>query len=223
MINNKELSFRESLKGSCGPICFLAKKLFDWAKNGRPMDENKDNIFKDYHVTLIREKVIDLNKKRFHPDFVDNTINLSNDARRLRQVIANGRIAECWMKSNVWGKDLKLGPNFGISGSGGCVKLPQYSAEETEIDEFFSKFVLAVDAPNEEQLDEIFMGEIRHYSKHNLINQHLQWGDFFVKMLNWLKKKKKMDKDSWMTPEEGKQILNNIDYTIDCFRIGGLS
>ncbi|KAI9558813.1 hypothetical protein GHT06_015602 [Daphnia sinensis] len=100
-------------------------------------------VLKRNHVALINERVIDLETKKFHLDFVNN-VNLSSSALQLRQSVCE-LIANEKIKNAV---DV----------------LPQTATDE-DIDGFFDKLIFAVDMPNIADLDQILTDEIGQHFK----------------------------------------------------------
>ena len=86
----------------------LAKKLLDCAINSKPLNA-EDEKFRNYHMALIEEKVIDLDKGMFHQDFVGQ-VQLSDGAKELRAALKSLKTKKPW---DTWTFSDKAKDTFG--------------------------------------------------------------------------------------------------------------
>ncbi|XP_059351524.1 uncharacterized protein LOC130690298 isoform X2 [Daphnia carinata] len=155
---------RQKLTANWSEIHLLAETLVRYAQTNKSLALSLD-IFKHNHVALINERVIDLETKKIHLDFL-NDANLSSGAKHLRQIIFELKIKE----EDLVKWKFKLGANFGKGNKSAVDYLPHTVTDE-EIDGFFDKLVFAVDMPNIAKLDQILTDEIGQHFK--LLGPHM--------------------------------------------------
>ena len=183
---------------------YVANVLCDCAKNQGKMLDHREEMFKCYQSALVTEKVIDLETKKFHQDFLDDK-DLSEGAKELRNILVRrlqlpllpnwvftiSNIAKFKNPKNKRSKELIAQKNL------------DDQETKVKIEEFFTKFIFSVCAPNEEELDRILREEMGKNSKLNEPNDDLQSFYIVNEMVNWFKKKENV----WLSDEEGEKIL----------------
>uniref|UniRef100_A0A0P6F0G7 Protein kinase domain-containing protein n=1 Tax=Daphnia magna TaxID=35525 RepID=A0A0P6F0G7_9CRUS len=155
---------RQKFTADWSDIHLLAKTLLHHAQN-YDMYALRPKVLERNHVALINERVIDLETKKFHMDFVNN-VNLSPGALQLRQIVCKLIVNE--QNLDKW--NFKLGPTFGKVRKNADDFLPQMVTGE-DIDGFLDKLVFAVDMPNIADLDQILTDEIGPHFK--LLGPHM--------------------------------------------------
>ena len=178
-------------------IYLLADKLREQAKSNKIIPLHQ-YVFKRYHVALVNERVIDLDTKKFHEDFVCS-VNLSPGAAQLREIICNLKGGENDLKN--W--RFKLGHKFGKIIT--QVDLLPQKVTEADIDEFFDKLVFAVDTPNVIKLDKILIHEVgQHFKLLGLHMLQMVWELTYKKFLS--------SEDGEKILEETKQTMVSINF-----------
>ncbi|KAI9558814.1 hypothetical protein GHT06_015603 [Daphnia sinensis] len=187
---------RQKLAANWSDIHVLAETLVRYAQTNKPLALHVD-VLKRNHVALINDRVIDWKTKKIHLDFL-NDVNLSSDAKQLRQIILELKINE----EDLAKWKFKFGTNFGKGNSNADNFLPQAVTDE-DIDGFFDKLVFAVDMPNIAKLDQILTDEIgQHFT---LLGPHLLqtvWELSYQKLLS--------SEDGQKLIEENKQAMTFI-------------
>ncbi|XP_046457438.1 uncharacterized protein LOC124204427 isoform X3 [Daphnia pulex] len=185
-------------------IYLLADKLREHGKFNKVIPLNQD-VFKRYHVALVNERVVDLNTKKFHEDFLDS-VNLSAGATQLRQIICNFKGGEADLKN--W--KFKLSSKFGgITTAATRVDLLPQRVTYQDIDEFFDKLLFAVDTPNVVKLDQILIKEVGQHFK--LLGLHM-----LQSVWNLTYKK-------FLSSEDGMKILEDTEQTMVSINLTTLS
>ncbi|XP_045027972.1 uncharacterized protein LOC116935226 isoform X3 [Daphnia magna] len=149
---------RQKFTADWSDIHLLAKTLLHHAQT-YDIYALRPKVLERNHVALINERVIDLETKKFHLDFVNN-VNLSPGALQLRQIVCKLIVNE--QNLDKW--NFKLGPTFGKVRKNADDFLPQMVTGE-DIDGFLDKLVFAVDMPNIADLDQILTDEIGPHFK----------------------------------------------------------
>lgn len=149
---------RQTFMTHWSDICLLAETLRRYAQTNRPL-ALQHGVFRQHHVALINERVIDLETKRFHLDFV-NAVKLSSGAAQLRQIIVKSTGKE----DDLANWKFKLGTDFGKSSKKTVDCLPQM-VTDGDLDGFFDKLIFAVESPNIAKLDQILTVEIGQHFK----------------------------------------------------------
>ncbi|XP_057373136.1 uncharacterized protein LOC130694018 [Daphnia carinata] len=180
-------------------IQLLAKQLQVFAQNGKKI-ETRIDVFKNYHVALINERVIDLKTKKFHEDFVNEAVSLSNGAKELRQILCELVGNDDW---KTW--KFQLNNTFGRSQPAAETenRLP-LKIGEADIKAFFDKFLFVVNMPNEEHFEDILQTNdvSKYYTRKECKEQTLVLLNVIPDSL-----KKAMKMGRWLTSEEAKEIL----------------
>ena len=192
----------------------LAKKLLDCAINSKPLNA-EDEKFRNYHMALIEEKVIDLDKGMFHQDFVGQ-VQLSDGAKELRAALKSLKAKKPW---DTWTFSDKAKDTFGkiaVEPKEFNYKLPVAVTDE-EITEFFNKFIFAVNTPNEDELSGILKEEVSEYLE--LLGTEFPTAYIFNKMVDWFKRKDSI----WLSAEEGKELMLRNQEEMDSLRATSLS
>ena len=173
-------------------------------KMKKKLDE-KNNEFKIYHAVFAGDQVIDTQTKRFHKNFISGDEELSAEAKDLRNVILN-RLLQSWIFTVSDTSKFKNPKN-----KRSREPIPQKNLDDQEtkekIEEFYSKFIFLVSAPNEEELDPIVKKELSKNPKINVNNNDLYWSYVSSEINNWFKN----DKNFWLSAEEGeKNFLDKV-------------
>ena len=196
---------------------YVANVLRDCAENPeKKLLDQQDEMFKCYHSALISGKVIDLNTKTFHQDFIDDK-DLSDGAKRLRNIIDEmDKVA-----GDIW-KKWKFTFNDAKSFENPITPIAQKHFDDKEateeIEDFFNKkLIFAVNTPNEEELDTSLKDEVGDYL--NMHDTDLQSTYILKEMINWFKS----GKNVWLSAKEGKNILEKAKEKIDLFRATSVS
>ena len=206
---------RDKLKGhSIAHV--LAEKLFDCATNNKPLNA-EDEKFRNYHMALIEEKVIDLEKGMFHQDFV-RQVQLSEGATELRAALKSLKTKKPW---DTWTFTHKAKNKFGqiaVEPKTFNYKLPIAVTDE-EITEFFNKFIFAANAPSEDELTGILKKEVGEHL--NLLDtDHFQSDYISNEMVDWFKRKDNI----WLSADEGEKIfVRKVQEKMDCLRATAVS
>ncbi|MDF3048275.1 MAG: hypothetical protein K0R73_1393 [Candidatus Midichloriaceae bacterium] len=163
-------------------IELLARALFNKIRSSAKMTL-KDKLFKEYHVALVKERVIDTKTKKFHEDFISE-LSLSNEAQRLKS-----KLSTLGLSKEEFSSILNLSSTFGKPGSSEIKKptLPTDIISEEEVNEFLNLLVLAVNQPNEVQLTKIISTELGE--DFNLKSIEVIYGMLEKAFIDWLKKK----------------------------------
>ncbi|XP_057373261.1 uncharacterized protein LOC130694126 isoform X2 [Daphnia carinata] len=176
----------------------LAKQLEVFAVKGDKADFRPLGVLKTYRVALINERVIDLNTKKFHLDFVNEAENLSDEAKQLRQILSKqlkmDKLQKCEFSQYSKLEKTECGRKTGI---------PQtLKIEDADVNAFLDKFVLVVNMPNEEELEDILQTQdvSKYYPKKECKLQTIR----LVKEISEFFKK---ETKNWITSENAKNML----------------
>ena len=192
----------------------LAKNLRDCATKNKPLDA-QDETLRHYHMALIKENVIDLQTWQFHQDFAtDDKVKfsqLSGGAKELHVALANlGKEGQhqTWKTwtFTVCEKDKDTFGQIAVEPPESNYKLPD------QINEFFKKFIIAVNMPKENELYQILKNELDEYFK--LLDTKISASSFpliIKKLETWFYDKN----NTWLSRvvekrEEGKEILDSV-------------
>ena len=225
--NDNWKSWEFSLDNKKIPICYrlepirwlemhyVANVLRDcaMANQGKQLLDKQGKQFKSYQAALIAEKVIDLETKTFHQDFIDGK-DLSESAKKLRNIIDAMVTNGSWTKWKFSFNDIKEFCNpTGVSRNR---DLDDWETEK-EIKDFFNKFTFAINTPNEEELDGILKEEVGQYF--NLLDTDLQSTYILSQMINWFKR----EENVWLSAENGKEMLYKVKEKINLLRLTAVS
>ena len=197
--NTTEL--RNQLKGhSISHV--LAEKLRECVTQNKPLNV-EDEKFRNYHMALILEHVIDLQTKKFHQDFTDEVKSnqLSGGAKELRRILVGPVNDRSWKN---W--TFKIIDRFGVTGvepEKFNYSLP-VAVTDDEINDFFEKFIIAANTPNEGELNDILKIEVTNYFK--LLNCEF----LFPYIFQELEKEFNDKKNIWILSQKGREILETV-------------
>ena len=208
---------RDKLKGhSIAHV--LAEKLLDCVTNNKPLNA-EDEKFHNYHMALIREKVINLDEGNFHQDFICQ-VQLSEGAKELRKALKNLKTKQPW---DTWifkkhsDKEKDTFGKIAVDPKEFNYKLP-VAVEDKEISDFFDKFIFAANTLNENELTGILKKEVGEHF--NLLDTDFQSAYISNEMVDWFKRKD----NKWLSAEEGEKLfLRKVQEKMDCLRATAVS
>ncbi|XP_057373164.1 uncharacterized protein LOC130694041 [Daphnia carinata] len=208
----------EALKEWPSDIDRLAEKLQDFGKisEDKKKIDMKIDVFKNFHVALIKEHVIVIdptNKTngKFHEDFLKGAKHLevrdvfyvsplSDGANQLCQILSK-KVG--YVELVKW--KFQLSNNFGKSQTNGETEngLP-LKIEVADLEAFLEKLVFVVNMPNEERFEEILQTE--DVSKYYTRKECKQQTNHLLKEIP-VAIQKAMEGGDWLTSEKAKEIL----------------
>ncbi|EFX87117.1 hypothetical protein DAPPUDRAFT_97395 [Daphnia pulex] len=197
----------------------LAKMLWDFSdgnetKHTTKKLETENESVRNYHIALIKEKVIDLETKKFHEDFINQPDELTEGAKELRKYLLQfSENAENWKK-----RIFNFDENFGKT----PLKEFNYdlpvAVKDEEIQGFLDKLIFAVNTPNEDELDDVLKSEVGNYF--TLQSTDLQSAYVMNEMVNWFKRKDNI----WLSSKEARTLfLDKTKNIMESIRLNDLS
>lgn len=161
--------------------------------------ELKDKIKDFFFVTNADLDHESLASKNIAVEKIETQNNFLNigDGARYKLIDSGGEVAE-YLKQNKDFINAKLG------------REDDKEVSDDEIKSFLNELVLAVNLPNDAELEKLIRDEIsnelaerfRYYDENNI-----GFNDLFVKMSSWMKNKK----GHFLTPEEGKEFFREVE------------
>ena len=194
----------------------LANKLCEYGRNKKKKLCLTVDVFKSYHVALVQDTVIDIASGKFHLDFINGENNLKPSACNFRKILCN-IYEDSWKQWTFECSKTFGSPSLDDGGENAKNKLLDDVVTDNEIDEFLDKLVFAVNMPNEKILGHILTREVGKRFK--LLESDFQSDYILRKMLNLFKRRKA----TFLTSEQGRQILFNALQKTDSFRATSIS
>jgi Ankyrin repeats (3 copies)/NACHT domain len=216
----KDCAFRGILKNlfkNTSDLVQLKTKLIDCIKNKKVIDF-KDKTLKKYQKTLL-EQVLDEKNEKIHSDFLASDLNLSEGAKELRSSLLLEKFEEDIANIKIKIKKCNDLFNAGSQAESKTIAITNDQIDDEEINDFLDKLVLAVNQPNETELNAIIEKTIGDDIDINLINNDLVASALHVKMEEWTK----MEKGSYLTPEKGEEMFKTFRETISKLALIGLT
>jgi len=174
-------------------------------------------LFKMYHIALIKQEVIDITDPK-GPKLHANFVKGASGNEKFRKIFEEAyqrltkkeeKPIDVW--SEVKNKRLNLSATFGKERSGKDEineTLPDDDVTLNEVDEFLEKLVLAVNQPNEQQLEKIIEEELREeFNNSDSKNIFLR---LYKYKLDWMKEKT----GRFITDEDIKAFLDTVKQQI---------
>jgi hypothetical protein len=195
----------------------VAKMLWDFSDGNESKKlETENESVRNYHIALIKEKVIDLETKKFHEDFINRPDELTEGAKELRKYLLQlSENVENWNKMTV-----SFDKNFGKTPLEPKIfnyPLP-VAVKDEEIQGFLDKLIFAVNTPNEDELDDVLKREMNIYF--TVLTSDLQSAYVMNEMVNWFKRKDNV----WLSSEEAKKLfLDKTHKIMESIRLNAIS
>jgi hypothetical protein len=209
----KDSSYREILGNvlkKTSDLERLKTKLVDLIGQKKDIDF-KDKMIKKYQKPLL-DIVFDEKEGKFHRDFLESDSNLSEGAKELRSCLKDN------FGENIFNLEIKIGKHDPLSKKmSEGVDLPNDKIDDEEINDFLDRLVLAVNQPNETELDVIINKTMGENINTNLLDCTFIANEVHVKIVDWTKK----EEGSYLTPEMGEEIFKNIRETISKLALTG--
>jgi ankyrin repeat protein len=202
----KVCKFRDRLKEllrNTSDLEQIKAKLIDCIANGKDIDF-KDKVLKKYQDTLL-DLVLDEKNKQLKQEFLNDNTNPTGGAQELRLCLLQK------FRNELSKKKLNIKTRYDFQNAGSKLKpemidLPNDKIDDEEIDDFLDKLVLAVNQPNEMELDAIIEESMGEDKDINLLDNKFVASEILVNMMEWTKKKK----GTYLTQTEGEEMFRIV-------------
>jgi hypothetical protein len=202
----KACSFRESLNillKTTSDLEQIKAKLIHCMTNEKDIDF-KDKILKKYQATLLKY-VFDQKNQKFRQKFLNKHSEFTGGLKEL-QLCLLSEIAKSGYKNKLNIKpciDIRIPESMT---NANLVDLPNDKIDDEEINDFLDKLVLAVNQPDETELNAIIEKCMSEDKDINLLDNRFVASEILSKMIEWTKQKE----GTYLTQEEGQEMFKLV-------------